>query len=361
MDSSHVVHVTGARPNFPKAAPIVEGLAALGVEQRLIHTGQHYDDRMSAAFFRQLALPEPDLNLGVGSGTHARQTGAIMAGLEDEFLRERPSAVVLYGDVNSTVAGALVAAKMVVPVVHVEAGLRSFDMSMPEEVNRLVTDRLSDLLLVTSEDAIDNLRREGVPEDRIRFVGNTMIDSLLRVLPRLPELGDLDLSLPDAYALATLHRPSNVDNAEDLTRVVRAIHEVADDLPVVLPVHPRGRRLMLEAGLFEHPGVVATDPLSYIDFVSVMRSATCVITDSGGVQEETTVLRVPCLTLRPNTERPVTVTLGTNRLTTPERLVEDLHTAVAGDGPPSPPPLWDGNAGPRAAEAIRDFVSVSSA
>ncbi|RYP83874.1 UDP-N-acetylglucosamine 2-epimerase (non-hydrolyzing) [Nocardioides guangzhouensis] len=350
-----VVHVTGARPNFPKAAPIIAGLEDLGVDQLLVHTGQHYDDRMSDVFFRQLGLPAPDVNLGVGSGSHARQTGAIMAGLEDCFNETEPAAVIVYGDVNSTVAASLVASKMHIPLVHVEAGLRSFDMSMPEEVNRLVTDRLSDLLLVTSPDAIAHLAHEGVPADRIHFVGNPMIDTLLRLLPDVPTRPSVGFDLPDLFVAATLHRPGNVDNLESLLRVRDAMHRTADLAPVVIPVHPRGRAVMEENAFFDHPEIYPVDPLAYLDFVSLMRASACVVTDSGGVQEETTVLGVPCLTLRPNTERPITITHGTNVLTTPERLADDVCEALApheGTGDSPIPPLWDGQAGARAAALI---------
>ncbi len=354
-----ISHITGARPNFPKAAPVMAALASRGLAQRLVHTGQHYDDNMSMVFFRQLDLPEPDVNLGVGSGSHAVQTGAIMTRLEELFLAERPSLVVVYGDVNSTVAAALVASKLEIPIAHVEAGLRSFDRSMPEEINRLVTDRLSDLLFVTSPDAIAHLGNEGVDPARIHFVGNPMIDTLLGHLDKFGPAGfPPDLDVPETFAVATLHRPGNVDSSEQLKGLVEALHRTADQVPVVMPVHPRGKARMAEAGLFEHPGMLPVDPLGYIEFLSLVRRSALVVTDSGGIQEETTILGVPCLTLRPNTERPVTITHGTNRLTTPQALPKVVATVLAAGRPETwrTPPLWDGAAGERIADVIADFL-----
>lgn len=364
-----VLHVTGARPNFPKAAPVIAALARLAggdagadrapgvgvVQQRLVHTGQHYDEKMSEVFFRQLGLPEPDVNLGVGSGSHAEQTAAVMVGLERLFLAERPALVVVYGDVNSTVAAALVAAKLQIPLAHVEAGLRSFDRSMPEEVNRLVTDRLSDVLLATSADAVAHLVNEGVAPDRIRLVGNPMIDTLLANLERFDvpaarKLHDLD----GRYAVATLHRPANVDTPSDAEALVATLHPVADQVEVVLPLHPRGRSALVAAGLLEHPRVKVVEPLGYVEFLGLVRGADVVVTDSGGVQEETTVLGVPCLTLRPNTERPVTIAHGTNRLVTREDLPAQVaHALTHPPGEDHPvPPLWDGRAGERIARVL---------
>lgn len=354
-----VVHVAGARPNFPKLAPVMAALADLGIAQRLVHTGQHYDDRMSDVFFRELGLPHPDVNLGVGAGTHAHQTAAVMTRLEDLFLEEPPRHVVVYGDVNSTVAAALVTAKLRIPLSHVEAGLRSFDMSMPEEVNRRVTDQLSDLLFATSADALEHLAREGVDAARVHLVGNPMIDTLLAHLDQLDVaaaraahgLGD------EPYAVATLHRPGNVDEPAAAAALVHAVHGVADQLRVVLPLHPRGRARLERLGLTSHPRVDVVEPLGYVDFLGLVRGAAAVVTDSGGVQEETTVLGVPCLTLRPNTERPVTITHGTNRLSTPERLAADLAEALARRDEDHPvPPLWDGKAGPRIAAVLADAL-----
>jgi UDP-N-acetylglucosamine 2-epimerase (non-hydrolysing) len=353
-----VCHITGARPNFPKAAPVMRALDERGVAQRLVHTGQHYDDNMSTIFFQQLELPTPDVNLGVGSGSHAAQTGAIMVALERLFIEEQPSLVVVYGDVNSTVAAALVASKLGIASAHVEAGLRSFDMSMPEEINRLVTDRLSDLLFATSADAVAHLGNEGVHPDKIHFVGNPMIDTLLAHLDRFgPQSFPPGLDLPDRFAVATLHRPGNVEV------LVEAMHGVADQVPIVMPVHPRGRQRMTEAGLFDHPGMVAVEPLGYIEFLSLVRASALVVTDSGGIQEETTILGVPCLTLRPNTERPITITHGTNRLTTPQQ-VPTLAREVLAAGRPETwptPPLWDGAAGGRIADVVARFVGDRSA
>lgn len=358
-----VVHVTGARPNFPKAAPVIAALAAAGagggVGQRLVHTGQHYDERMSQVFFRQLGLPEPDVNLGVGSGSHAEQTAAVMTGLERQFLDDRPDLVVVYGDVNSTLAAALAAAKLQIPLAHVEAGLRSFDRSMPEEVNRVVTDRLSDVLLATSADAVAHLAAEGIPAARIHLVGNPMIDTLLAHLDAFDDRAARRRhDLTRAYAVATLHRPANVDEPADAQALVKTVHAVADQLEVVLPLHPRGRAGLEAAGLLAHPAVRVVDPLGYVEFLGLVRGADVVVTDSGGVQEETTVLGVPCLTLRPNTERPVTISHGTNRLVTREELPARVEQVLAeGRGPHLVPPLWDGHAGPRIADVLMDVLA----
>lgn len=356
-----VLHVTGARPNFPKAAPVIEALGKLGADQRLVHTGQHYDDEMSAVFFRQLGLPEPDVNLDVGSGSHAHQTAAIMTRLEDLLLEERPALVVVYGDVNSTVAAALVCSKLQIPLAHVEAGLRSFDPTMPEEVNRVVTDRLSSLLFATSPDAVAHLAREGVAAQRIHLVGNPMIDTLLRHLDDGVGPGANGAERPDRYVVATLHRPGNVDAPDALKRVVDALVEIGRQVPVLLPVHPRGRARLEESGLFDEPGVHAMQPLGYFEFLGLVRGSEAVVTDSGGVQEETTILGVPCFTVRPNTERPITITHGTNRLSTPESVAEDVAAQLRAGRPAKwkTPPLWDGRAGMRIAETITAYLSGS--
>jgi UDP-N-acetylglucosamine 2-epimerase (non-hydrolysing) len=359
--SELVLHVTGARPNFPKAAPVIKALNEGGVAQQLIHTGQHYDERMSEVFFRQLGLPEPDVDLGVGSGTHAHQTAAIMTGLEDLFFDRRPELVVVYGDVNSTAAAALVASKLQISVAHVEAGLRSFDMTMPEEINRLVTDRLSQLLFATSSDAVAHLGNEGVHPSRIHLVGNPMIDTLLANMERFDaDAARAAHSLDDRYVVATLHRPANVDDRADAEALTKAMHGVADQVDVVLPLHPRGRERLEFAGLFDHRGMIVTEPLGYVEFISLVRGASAVITDSGGVQEETTILGIPCLTLRPNTERPVTITHGTNQLVTrealPDTMTAVLERELANTWPV--PPLWDGHAGDRIAAIIADVVSA---
>jgi UDP-N-acetylglucosamine 2-epimerase (non-hydrolysing) len=357
--SELVAHITGARPNFPKAAPVIRALDSLRVEQQLVHTGQHYDERMSEVFFRQLGLPEPDVDLGVGSDTHARQTAAIMTGLEDLFTSRPPAVVVVYGDVNSTVAAALVASKMQVPLAHVEAGLRSFDMTMPEEINRLVTDRLSDLLFATSPDAVAHLGNEGVHAEKIHFVGNPMIDTLLANLDRIDsDAARAAHGLTGRFVVATLHRPGNVDDPADAQALTKAMHGVADQVDVLLPLHPRGRARLESAGLFDHPGMRVIEPLGYVEFLGLVRAADAVVTDSGGVQEETTILGVPCMTLRPNTERPITITHGTNRLVTRESLpqaMEDCLAAGRAESWPTPP-LWDGHAGQRIAVVLADQV-----
>jgi UDP-N-acetylglucosamine 2-epimerase (non-hydrolysing) len=355
-----VLHVLGARPNFVKAAPVVRALGELGVRQGIIHTGQHYDALMSDVFFADLGLPEPVANLAVGSGTHARQTAALLVGLEDTFQEQHPDLVVVYGDVNSTLAAILVCAKLGIPSAHVEAGLRSFDRGMPEEVNRIVTDSLSDLLFATSPEALSHLAAEGVPAAKVHLVGNPMIDSLFSALPSLdpaPVVARLDL--PERYAVATLHRPANVDTPEAAHELVSAVLEVSRQIPLVVPIHPRGRTRLAEAGLVDGPSVRVVDPLGYVDFLSLVRGAALVVTDSGGVQEETTMLGVPCLTVRPNTERPITITHGTNRLVTPALLPAAAEKALA-DGAVTPsgsqPPLWDGAAGPRIARVISAWL-----
>jgi UDP-N-acetylglucosamine 2-epimerase (non-hydrolysing) len=355
-----VLHVTGARPNFPKAAPVIRALAEHAVPQLLVHTGQHYDRRLSDVFFQQLGLPEPDVNLGVGSGSHARQTAAIMVGLEELIETRTPAMVVVYGDVNSTVAAALVSAKLRVPLAHVEAGLRSFDLDMPEEVNRMVTDRLADLLFTTSADAVAHLGNEGVDPAKIHLVGNPMIDTLMANLDRFDAMAArAEHRLTGPYLVATLHRPSNVDHPADATGLVKAMHAVADQIDIVLPLHPRGHVRLQAEGLFDHPRMRVIDPVGYVEFLGLVRGAAAVVTDSGGVQEETTILGVPCLTLRPNTERPVTITHGTNRLATREEL-PDLVQQVLATGRPASwpiPPLWDGRAGDRIATVLRAHLA----
>ncbi|MBV2362898.1 UDP-N-acetylglucosamine 2-epimerase (non-hydrolyzing) [Streptomonospora sp. NEAU-YY374] len=358
--AGEIVHIVGARPNFVKAAPVVAALAKRGVRQSVVHTGQHYDDRMSAVFFRELGLPRPDVDLGVGSGSHAEQTAALMVGLEREFISRSPGLVVVYGDVNSTLAAGLVAAKLHIPVAHVEAGLRSFDWTMPEEVNRRLTDQLSDVLFATSPEAVGHLAAEGVAVDRVHFVGNPMIDTLLGNIDRFDtEALRSRVELPESYVAATLHRPANVDNPEVVARLVARLHEVADQIDVVMPVHPRGRAALTAAGLAEHPRMHLLEPLGYIDFVTLVRASTAVVTDSGGVQEETTILRVPCLTLRPNTERPVTITHGSNRLVVDSELPGLVSKLLAGErlgasAVADVPPLWDGHAGERIATILAD-------
>ena len=360
MTGSPLVHVVGARPNFIKAAPVIAALARRRVAQLLVHTGQHYDDALSDVFFRELALPRPDIDLGVGSGSHARQTAALLSALEPVFVERRPALVVVYGDVNSTLAAALVAAKLCLPVAHVEAGLRSFDMTMPEEVNRRVTDMLSELLFLTSPEALDNLAREGIDTGHAHLVGNPMIDTLLANLERFdPQPRRTSLGLPERYGVVTIHRPANVDQPADAALLVAALAAVAELLPLVLPLHPRGRATLDAAGLRRVAGLQVVEPMGYIDFVSLVRGATVVITDSGGIQEETTILRVPCLTLRPNTERPITISHGTNQLVDPAGLRPAVEHVLAGtlDLPSGAPPLWDGHAGERICGLIEGWLS----
>ena len=354
-----VAHVVGARPNFIKAAPVIRALSARQVPQQLIHTGQHYDDTLSDVFFRDLDLPRPDLNLSVGSGSQATQTAALMVALEGALGQIRPALAVVYGDVNSTLAAALVAAKTGLATAHVEAGLRSFDDTMPEETNRRVTDLLADLLFVTSPEGMLNLERMGVSEARIYFVGNPMIDTLLANLGRFDPtliLRRLDIRAP--YIVATMHRPANVDEPDKARRVVAMLRAAAELAPLVVPLHPRGRDVLHAAGLVSDDRLRIIDPLGYLEFMSLVRGASLVITDSGGIQEETTILGVPCLTVRPNTERPITISHGTNRLVEPEDVPAQAH-AILRDGmtmPTSPPPLWDGHAGERIAEVIDDWL-----
>jgi len=350
-----VLHVTGARPNFPKAAPVIAALASRGAEQVLVHTGQHYDDRMSDVFFRELGLPRPDVNLGVGSGSHGEQTAAILSAMEGLLLERRPSIVVVYGDVNSTIAAALAAVKIGIPVAHVEAGLRSFDMAMPEEINRLLTDRISDLLLCTSPDALAHLGAEGVSADRMFLVGNPMIDTLLANLDRFDDNALIaELGIEGPVGVATIHRPSNVDDPAMAATMVRLLHQAADRLDLIIPLHPRGRATLDAAGLQNHPRIHVLEPLGYLQFMGVIRRSAVVLTDSGGVQEETTVLRVPCLTMRANTERPVTITDGTNQLVSPDTLIAALDEVLAAGGVQHDrvPPLWDGHAGERIADVM---------
>jgi UDP-N-acetylglucosamine 2-epimerase (non-hydrolysing) len=356
-----ILHVVGARPNFMKIAPVMEALArGGGVTQRLVHTGQHYDEKMAGIFFEQLGLPRPDRDLEIGSGTQAEQTAAVMVKFEKVLDEERPDVVVVVGDVNSTLAAALVAAKGGVPVAHVEAGLRSFDRSMPEEINRMVTDRLAQILLTPSRDADENLRKEGVEEGRIHFVGNVMIDTLLRHRAHAPwdEVSER-LSLGErSYSVLTLHRPANVDAPDALARIFSRIAPVAAEYPVVFPVHPRTARRMKESGLELPAGSVRlVEPLGYLEFLALLDHAALALTDSGGIQEETTVLGVPCFTLRDNTERPVTITQGTNTLVGSDagRLHEAFRELQKGRRTAGRlPELWDGRAGERIAAILAD-------
>lgn len=351
----HIIHVVGARPNFMKVAPVLRALSTRkNVRQTIVHTGQHYDANMSDVFFQQLGIPAPDINLAVGSGSHAQQTAEIMARFEGVVLDRRPDIVLVYGDVNSTVAAALVCAKLRLRVGHVEAGLRSFDRAMPEEINRLVTDQLSDLLFTPSDDGDANLAREGIAKEKVHLVGNVMIDSLVRLLPEAVKHGRN--GFPERYALVTLHRPSNVDNGEALSGILRSLLDVSKDLTVLFPAHPRTRQRLAAFGM-DPQQLRLLDPAPYIEFLNLQRNATVVITDSGGIQEETTYLRVPCLTLRENTERPVTVSLGTNILVGQDagKLRSELSNILEGKAKQGAiPPLWDG----RAAERIADILEA---
>ena len=352
-----IVNIVGARPNFMKIAPLMAAYRRHPeIEPLLVHTGQHYDRALSELFFEQLGIPRPDLNLGVGSGSHAVQTAAVMLRFEAVCLEHRPDWVLVVGDVNSTIACALVAAKLGVRVAHVEAGLRSGDRRMPEELNRILTDALADLLFVSEPSGVDNLRREGVDPARVHLVGNVMIDTLLANLRRAQSsdvLARLGLS-ERGYAPLTLHRPSNVDDPTVFAGILDALEHVAARLPIVLPAHPRTLRRAEELGLAPRlrsiPGLQVVEPLGYLDFLALMASARVVLTDSGGIQEETTILKVPCVTLRNNTERPVTCTMGGNRLagTDPQRIIQAFEEALADDPETiGTPDGWDGAAAGR--------------
>lgn len=406
-----VLNVVGARPNFVKAASLIAAYRGHDwVDPVLVHTGQHYDEAMSAGFFRDLGLPRPDVNLEVGSGSHATQTAEIMKAFERTALQVQPDVVVVFGDVNSTIACGLVAAKNGIPLAHVEAGLRSGDRKMPEEINRVLTDAISDLLFCTEQSGVENLAREGVARDKVFLVGNTMVDTLLRNRERskasnvLRELGlgggggsasasgddlagDGDSASGDdpagrgdsasgddlagasdttvGYAVATLHRPSNVDDRRTLEGILDAFAELRADLPIVLPLHPRLREMLGRFGLDRRPlanGLCVAEPFGYLDFLKLVDNARVVLTDSGGLQEETTALGVPCVTLRENTERPVTVEVGTNRLagTNPDRIVTACRDAMAESAPREPrstPPLWDGRAGERIVAVLKEKLT----
>src|SRR5262245_18631230 len=361
--------VAGARPNFMKLAPVARALTVQArLRTRIVHTGQHYDDAMSAVFFEELGIPAPDVHLDVGSGTHGVQTARILERYEAHLLTGRPAATVVFGDVNSTLACALAAVKLGVAVVHVEAGLRSFDRTMPEEINRLLTDQVADLLLVSEPSGVANLRREGVPEAKVRLVGNVMIDTLRRELPRARARGTAArLGLKEkTYGLITMHRPSNVDDPATLRDLIELFHELATALPLVFPVHPRTREAARKAGCSELLGggvgrFLCLPPQPYLDTLALTAGARVVLTDSGGLQEETSVLRVPCLTLRENTERPVTVELGTSRLVgnSAARIRAAFKDVLDGDWPSGAYiPYWDGHAGSRIAAALVEWLQI---
>ncbi len=357
-----VMHAVGARPNFMKAAPLIAAMASRTrrFHQTLVHTGQHYDSRMSDRFFLDLDLPDPDEHLGIGSGSHAQQTARILIAFEETLLARKPDRLFVYGDVNSTLACALAASKLGVPTAHVEAGLRSFDRTMPEEWNRLLTDRMSDLLFTTEISANDNLAREGFASSSVHFVGNLMIDTLVRLLPKagqtFPDLSRRLGLTPRQYVLVTLHRPSNVDLPERLRWILDGLDAVARLFPVVFPVHPRTQAALAALGGGANRRLQLLEPLGYLEFLALQSRAAMVLTDSGGVQEETCWLGIPCLTLRSNTERPVTLEIGTNRLVdfgTPllEQVTDHLHRSGGRFEAPKPP-LWDGRAATRIADVL---------
>lgn len=371
-----ILCVVGARPNFMKIAPIMAVLRApsIPLEARLVHTGQHYDVAMNQQFFEQLDIPTPDVDLEVGSASHAVQTAEIMKRFESVVDAERPAAVLVVGDVNSTIACALVAAKKGIRVVHVEAGLRSYDRAMPEEINRVLTDQISDLLFTTEREALAHLTREGIDPARVHFVGNVMIDTLRTSLPRVTPPEQTLAAAPkvaeffseSGYGVLTLHRPSNVDDPAILDHLLKALSEISDQLPLVFPVHPRTRGMIEKAGLsamISQPRFCCLPPLGYLEMLGLMQRARLVLTDSGGIQEETTALGVPCLTLRENTERPITVTEGTNTVVgvDPERILAAARETLANGGKAGRiPEYWDGHAAERIAAVLADQLSLSA-
>ena len=351
-----ILNVVGARPNFMKMAPLVRALQERGIAQKLLHTGQHYDDNMSKVFFEDLRMPQPDIYLGIGSGSHAEQTARIMVEFEKVCLQEKPDLVVVVGDVNSTLACSVVAAKLWIPVAHVEAGLRSFDLRMPEEINRVVTDRLAEILLTPSPDGDENLLKEGTDPARIHRVGNIMIDSLVANLERAESSGVLDeLGLgPGSFGVLTLHRPSNVDDPATLLSIMGALHRISTRLPIVFSCHPRSAERLRASPEYEalanEGDVRILEPLGYLDFLRLYSQSKIVLTDSGGLQEETTFLKIPCITIRENTERPITLTEGTNTLAgcDPERIEAAADAALNGQVDTGrTPDLWDGRTAPR--------------
>ena len=359
-----IINVVGARPNFMKIAPIMaEYKKSNRIEALLVHTGQHYDEEMSDLFFKELQIPEPDINLEVGSASHTVQTAEIMKAFEPVVLEHKPDVVLVVGDVNSTIACGLVAVKLGVKLVHVEAGLRSFDRSMPEEINRVLTDAISDLLFCTEQSGVDNLLREGISKEKIFLVGNVMIDTLLKNRAKAATSNVLSQFNLDgnSFAVLTLHRPSNVDDASAFGRVLDALEIIQNDMPVIFPIHPRTRKNLSSWSLGERieklPNLRLTDPLGYLDFLKLMSSAKLVLTDSGGIQEETTILKIPCLTLRENTERPITTQVGSNRVvgTDTDKIIETYRQVVDGGWcEPQIPPLWDGHAAERIVKILLD-------
>jgi UDP-N-acetylglucosamine 2-epimerase (non-hydrolysing) len=357
-----IINIVGARPNLPKIAPLMREMQRYPeIAPILVHTGQHYDAALSDIFFRQMGIPTPHVNLEVGSGTHAVQTAEVLKRIEPVLIEYQPDLVLVVGDVNSTIAVSLAAVKLGIPVAHVEAGLRSFDRSMPEEINRILTDALADYLFVTEEDAIQHLLKEGRPRESIYLVGNVMIDSLRHFLPIAQQspIG-ADLALKNGadwlrFGVLTLHRPSNVDSTEKLAELLGAIDAIAAQIPVIFPVHPRTQQRLTQSGIKTHPQLRLIPPVGYLDFLCLLSKATLVLTDSGGIQEETTALGVPCLTLRENTERPITISEGTNLLTgtDPAKILAAAQNVLAGKGKPGRiPPYWDGHAAQRIVEVL---------
>jgi len=356
-----IINIVGARPNFMKIAPLMEQYRHhSSIEPLLVHTGQHYDEKMSDLFFRQLGIPEPDINLEVGSGTHAFQTAEIMKAFEPVVLEHKPDAVLVVGDVNSTIACGLVAVKLGVKLIHVEAGLRSYDRSMPEEINRVLTDSISDMLFCTEQSGIDNLIKEGIAREKIHLVGNVMIDTLLNNLQKareskiIEQLQSQDLIGSEGFAVLTMHRPSNVDGSKTFSQILDALEVIQKELPILFPIHPRTRRNLAELGLQARMdslrNIHLMDPIGYLDFLKLNSCAKVVLTDSGGIQEETTVLKVPCITLRENTERPITAEIGSNQIvgTDPQKILAAYCNATSGNWrEPQIPPLWDGKAAQR--------------
>ena len=365
-----IVNVVGARPNFMKIAPLMDAYGGHpDITPMLVHTGQHYDERMSNLFFRQLGIPEPDINLGIGSASHAVQTAGIMKAFEPVVNEHRPDAVLVVGDVNSTIACGLVAVKLGARLIHVEAGLRSFDRGMPEEINRILTDTISDMLFCSEQSGVDNLRSEGIADERIFLVGNVMIDTLMKNRARAEEstiLDDLKLS-PGSYAVLTLHRPSNVDDPQTFARILAALDVIQKELPIVFPIHPRTKNNIERGSLSGRIGAMKdlrlVEPVGYLDFLKLMSSARLMLTDSGGIQEETTILNVPCLTLRENTERPSTVEMGSNQIVGTDTEVilsawRDVMSGRAGQG--GVPELWDGKAAERIVSTIAERMAAAA-
>ncbi len=359
-----IILVVGARPNFMKIAPIYAELKSRGKELLLLHTGQHYDDNMSKVFFDDLGMPKPDIYMGIGSGSHAYQTGTVMIEFEKICLEKEPSMVVVVGDVNSTVACTIVCAKLHIPCAHVEAGLRSFDREMPEEVNRILTDSIADILLTPSIDGDINLEKEGISKDRIHMVGNVMIDSLFTNLEKVEEsdVWSRHKIITD-YALVTLHRPSNVDNMDTFSGIISALSKLGEKIKIVFPIHPRTKKMAEKFGLYQDliniPNITITDPIGYLDFIALMSKSKLVLTDSGGLQEETTALGIPCLTLRENTERPVTVTEGTNTIVgaDPDLIFKSANDVLDTGGKSGRiPDLWDGKTAERIADVILQHI-----